>query len=274
MAVVDLVAKGLQEKDIQLNFRDDDLQSTMEKFGWSGSIKQTGGDYLMVVNTNLGGGKTDGVIDQDVQVDVHVAPDGQIENTVTITKTHRGLKTALFSGSNNVDYLRVYVPKGSELISADGFEVPADDLFETFDTPLSVDQDLELHMQELKKDPATGTDIWQEDGKTVFGNWMQTAAGETEVISFTYRVPVTIFAEAKDTGPIGLVKAKLGLPDLGNYSMLVQKQPGVETRATTVNIDFPANFTALWSSEGADLTGMAQTENATDQFFGWVLERD
>lgn len=274
LAVVDLVAKGLQEKDIQLNFRDDDLQATMEKFGWSGSIKQTSGDYLMIVNTNLGGGKTDGVIDQDVQMDVHMNEAGEIENTVTITKTHRGLKTALFSGANNVDYLRVYVPKGSELISADGFEVPADDLFETSDTPLNVDEDLELHMQDLKKDPVTGTDIWQEDGKTVFGNWMQTAPGETEVVTFTYRVPVETFAKDKDTSPLGLVKSKLGLPDLGSYTLLVQKQPGVQNRVTTVKVDFPTNLVPLWSSAGVDSLAPVTATNATDNFFGWVVERE
>lgn len=274
LAVVDLVAKGLQEKDIQLNFRDDELQTTMEKFGWSGSIKQTSGDYLMIVNTNLGGGKTDGVIDQDVQMDVHMNEAGEIENTVTITKTHRGLKTALFSGANNVDYLRVYVPKGSELISADGFEVPADDLFETSDTPLNVDEDLELHMQDLKKDPVTGTDIWQEDGKTVFGNWMQTAPGETEVVTFTYRIPVKVFAKDKDASPLGLVKAKLGLPDLGSYTLLVQKQPGVQSRNTTVRVNFPTGVAPLWSSAGSDILAPVTSTNATDTFFGWVVERE
>lgn len=273
MSVIDLVAKGLQEKDILLNFRDNDLQAEIEGLGWSGSIKQTSGDYLMVVNTNLGGGKTDGVIDQDVHVDVQIKDDGSVENKVTITKTHRGMKTALFSGSNNVDYLRLYVPKGSELITADGFEVPADDLFETSDVPLSVDEDLELHMQDLKKDPSTGTDIWEEDGKTVFGNWMQTASGETEVVTFTYRVPVTLFAQAKAEGALGFAKSTLGIPDLGQYTLLVQKQPGVQSRNTTVSVNFPANLTTLWSSETNDASSQVSTSNATDHYFGWILER-
>lgn len=274
MAVVDLIAKGLKEKDILLNFRDNDLQASIESLGWSGAVKQTSGDYLMVVNTNLGGGKTDGVIDQDVQVDVNIAADGSLENTVTITKTHRGMKTALFSGSNNVDYLRLYVPRGSELLSASGFEIPADELFETPDTPLSVDTDLELHMQDLKKDPVSGTDIWQEDGKTVFGNWMQTASGETQVVTFTYRTPVTVFDQDVDTGALVKTKQLLGLPELGEYTLFVQKQPGVVSRNTHVDVRFPENMSTLWSSTGEISPGEVEISNATDHYFGWVVERN
>lgn len=273
MAVVDLVAKGLAEKDVQLNFRDNDLQADIESLGWSGAIKQTSGDYLMVVNTNLGGGKTDGVIDQAVDVQVDIAESGSVLHTVTITKTHRGMKTALFSGSNNVDYLRLYVPKGSELVSADGFEVPADELFETSDVPLSVDGDLALHMQDLHKDAVSGTDIWEEDGKTVFGNWMQTASGETEVVTFTYRTPLKLFVNEKAEGVMGFARHQLGIPDLGQYTFLVQKQPGVQVRTTDIHVTFPDSVTPLWSSAMNGLSGQVEANNATDTFFGWLVER-
>ncbi len=274
LSVVDLVARGLEDKDIQLNFRDDELQTAVEDFGWSGSIKQTSGDYLMLVNTNLGGGKTDGVIDQDVHVDVQVAEDGTIENTVTITKTHRGLKTALFTGNNNVDYLRLYVPKGSQLIAANGFEIPDDALFEVSDLPLSIDEDLELHLQNLEKDPASGTDIWTEDGKTVFGNWMQTASGETEIVTFTYRLPLSLFTEANPSGWLALAKSKLGLPELGNYTILVQKQSGVQSRETTVDVTLPPSLLPLWSSLGSLERLRFITNNQTDGFAAWLIERN
>lgn len=274
LAVVDLVARGLQEKDIQLNFRDNDLQATMIDFGWSGTVKQTSGDYLMVVDTNLGGGKTDGVIDQKVDVDVSWQPDGSQLNKVTITKTHRGLKTALFSGANNVDYVRLYVPRNSQLITADGFEVPADELFETSDIPLAVDDDLDLHMQNLKKDEATGTDIWEEDGKTVFGNWMQTAPGEVEVVTFTYKVPIALFPVVSEHDVVAYLKTKLNLPESGRYTLLVQKQSGVQTRNTTVQIHLPSHITSLWSTEGAVDQPIVTTTNDTDHFFGWLVQQN
>lgn len=274
LTVIDLVAKGLREKDLQINFRDNELQASMVDLGWSGSLKQTSGDYLMVVDTNLGGGKTDGVIDQAVHVDVSWQPDGSQVNTVTVTKTHRGLKTALFSGSNNVDYLRLYVPRGSQLLAASGFEVPADELFETSDLPLAVDADLDLHMQNLTKDPVSGTDIWEEDGKTVFGNWMQTAPGETEDIIFTYRVPGALFKVESDHDIFSFLRTKLNVPDLGQYTLLVQKQSGVQVRATTVQVNFPADLSTLWSSETAAEAGLVSTTNSSDHFFSWLVQRD
>lgn len=273
LAVIDLVAKGLEQKDIQVHFRDNALQASAQGLGWTGDVKQTSGDYLMVVNTNLGGGKTDGVIDQDVRVDVQVKDNGSVENTVTITKTHRGMKTSLFTGNNNVDYLRVYVPRGSVLLSAQGFEIPADELFETTDLTLAIDEDLELHMQDLQKDPASGTDIWNEDGKTVFGNWMQTASGETEVVTFTYRTPMNVLDQAGHDDWLSGIKAKLGMPVLGHYTLLVQKQSGVENRQTTVNVSIPSQLKTLWGTvgDGASLTTSA--DNQTDAFFGWLFEQ-
>ncbi len=273
LAVVDLVAQGLAEKDIQVNFRDDNLQTAATSLGWSGSLKHTSGDYLMLVNTNLGGGKTDGIIDQDIQVDVSIASDGSVENTVTITKTHRGLKTALFTGSNNVDYLRLYVPEGSQLISADGFEIPDEQLFETTALPLEVDDDLALHMQDLEKHLSSGTDIWVEDGKTVFGNWMQTAPGETEIVHFKYRLPKTIFADPGNQSLVEELKRKLGSPALGSYSMLIQKQAGVQSRQTTVDVTLPPNMVSLWGSTVDASRLRFTTDNAIDGYTAWLIER-
>ncbi|KKR89479.1 MAG: hypothetical protein UU36_C0026G0003 [Candidatus Uhrbacteria bacterium GW2011_GWE2_41_1153] len=169
--------------------QDNKLQSDIKALGWSGSLLQTDGDYLMVVDSNLGGGKTDSVIKQDIDVDVEIQADGSIINTVTITKEHTGLANALFEGINNVDYLRLYVPKGSELLQASGFEIPDESLFKIANAPLATDKDLLLWTSNFTQDPISGTDIWNEQGKTVFGNWMQTKPGETEIVTFTYRLP-------------------------------------------------------------------------------------
>ena len=177
---------------------DNELQSDIETLGWSGSLKQTDGDYLMVVNTNLGGGKTDTVIKQDIEVDVEIAENGSITNTVTITKEHMGLSSALFEGANNVDYIRLYVPQGSELLSASGFEIPDSDLFKTSDIELEADEDMLLWTSDFALDLNSGTDIWTEQGKTVFGNWIQTKPGEIETITFTYQLPFT-FEQTSET---------------------------------------------------------------------------
>lgn len=273
LAVLDLVGKALQEKDAQIFLTDNALQAAIEELGWSGSMKRTSGDYLMVVNTNLGGGKTDAVIEQNITVDVEIAEDGSVVNTVHVSKTHRGLANALFSGRNNVDYLRLYVPEGSVLLSAEGFEIPSSDLFEAPDIALQTDKELQLAMTSITRDAASGTDIWNEKGKTVFGNWMQTAPGETEDVSFTYRLPFTVLPP-QDASLLAKAKAQLGMGQLGAYTLFVQKQPGVTTRSTSVTVVSPETLRAVWSSHEELATGTAVADNSHDVFYRMLFERN
>ncbi len=274
MAMLDVVGQGLHNKDIQVFFNNNELQAAMNGLGWTGAVKNTTGDYLMMVNTNLGGGKTDAVIEQRVEVVADVAADGSVVDKVTITKIHHGLPDAVFTGRNNVDYLRLYVPQGSQLLSADGFEVPDETLFETSDVPLANDEDLTMAMTRVTKDLVTGTDVWEEQGKTVFGNWMQTAPGETQVVHLTYRLPFSVLP-VQTGGLVGFAKAELGLGKLLPYTMLVQKQPGVESRQTAVTLDLPTNLATVWAStEGFGSKEAVQNDNESDQFYRALLSKE
>lgn len=270
LAVMEILADGLESKDVILYFQDNALQSHMESLGWSGSMKQTDGDYLMVVNTNLGGGKTDTVIDQNISVDVHIQEDGSVVNTVKIVKQHRGLKTELFEGVNNVDYVRLYVPRGSQLLSAEGFEIPPEELFKLSELPLDEDPHLALSVTAVSQHGPSKTDVWNEDGKTVFGNWIQTAPGETETVTFTYKLPFTLANSTEDT-ILALAKQHLGLKSLETYTLLLQKQPGVETRSTTIRTHLPNNLQPIISVP--DTTNDVFFTNDRDHFLHMLLER-
>jgi hypothetical protein len=115
----------------------------------------------MVVDTNLGGGKTDGVIEQNIDLSVEIASDGTITNTLTISRTHHGIQGLLFTGVNNVDYLRVYVPKGSVLLASDGFRAPDPALFEIPDENWIIDDDLAYGMATASLHPTSGTTIFR-----------------------------------------------------------------------------------------------------------------
>ncbi len=53
------IENNLQEKHILFYFSDDKMQAQAEKNSWAGRIKDTQYDYLLVVNTNIAGQKTD-----------------------------------------------------------------------------------------------------------------------------------------------------------------------------------------------------------------------
>ncbi len=271
--VIAVVEAGLQERDIQLYFRDNDAQRAMHDLGYDGAIAQTSGDYLMVVNTNIGGGKTDIVIEQNVDVAVEIAESGSIIDTVTVTKTHKGMANALFTGKNNVDYIRIYVPEGSVLLSAEGFEVPPEGLFEAADVSLSPDDDLSLVMSGKTRDAVTGVDIWNEFGKTVFGGWMQTAPGETETVSFSYRIPQVLFEEIEEDSLTTQVRRTLGFEDHDSYSLFVQKQSGVVSRETHVTVQVPSSLGLLWTNVTGEDEYTVPIQHARDHFSGWIFTR-
>jgi hypothetical protein len=273
LQVIAVVEAGMQQRDIQLYFRDNNAQRVMHDLGYDGAIAQTAGDYLMVVNTNIGGGKTDVVIEQDVDVAVDIAASGSIVDTVTITKTHKGMANALFTGKNNVDYIRVYVPEGSVLLSASGFEVPPDALFEESDVALIPDDDLSIVMSDKTYDAVTGVDIWNEFGKTVFGGWMQTAPGETETVTFSYRIPQVLFADIEEDSLKTQLRRTIGFDEHDSYSMFVQKQSGVVSRNTTVTVNAPSSLSLLWTNVRSDDVYTVPMTNIRDNFLGWIFTR-
>jgi len=269
LSVVDYLNTGLSQKHVQLYLDDENLQREIIARGWGGELKWTEGDYLMVVDTNLGGGKTDGVIKQNVDVQVDIAEDGSIINTVTIARTHYGIRGLLFTGVNNVDYLRVYVPKGSELLSATGFEKPDDYLFDRPEDDWVLDDDLTYAALTHSSDPLSHTDITEEHGKTVFGNWVQTQPGTTSTIQFSYRLPITIDALEPQEGFMAAMKSWMGLPQTDQYTLLVQKQPGVLERTTNVTVNVPSTLSTLWSSH--DIAGTT-IDNDSDALLATLFE--
>ncbi len=274
LSIAGLVGEGLAERDVQVYFENHTLQSQMSDLGWTGEQIDTEGDYLMVVNSNIGGGKTDSIITQSLDLDIEILDDGRILHTLTVTKEHRGLRTTLFEGVNNVDYLRVYVPEGAELIEADGFEVPDDALFEDAEVDLVPDEDLALQMSNRETHLSSGTDIWQENGKTVFGNWMQTAPGETEVVRFVYELPWTFSSTVETSSLLTFAKNQLGLKELESYTLYLQKQSGLEDRETTVTLTLPDALNEIWVSETQNGQEAIVVDNDVDAFLHYLIEID
>jgi len=265
LQILDAAQTGLTQKDIQLYFPDEKSQKAAHKLDWTGEIKPTDHDYLMVVNTNLGGGKTDLVIGEKINLEVNVQTDGRIINTLTVTRQHNGLNGAMFTGVNNVNFMRVYVPKGSRLISAAGFSIPDTSLFEKPDEDWESDADVLFGEENTEVDSGSGTMVSEEAGKTVFGNWTQTRPGETSTVTFVYEPP---FSLSEPTGLVQMVKNKIGLSSGLTYSLLTQKQSGLFDRETTVTVNAP-NLKTLWSSEK---NNRAVFNNNTDSFISFVFE--
>ncbi len=155
---------SVTQKHVLLYMFDEKSQSGAESFNLAGRIKDYDGDYLHINDANLGGRKANLYATQEVAQDVKIAGDGSVEKTVTITyKNPQGYDGWL----NSVlpTWTRVYVPKGSTLISSDGF----DDKGETY----------------------------EEHGKTVFSGGFKLRPQGVVKIILKYKLPFKVKGEYK-----------------------------------------------------------------------------
>ncbi len=117
--------KSLTEKHVLFYLFDQKTQEAVKSFGIAGTLKDFNGDYLHINDANLGGRKSNLYVTQEVEQDFSIAKDGSIEKALTITYKNPE-KYDGWLNSVLPNWLRVYVPKGSELISFEGVEDKAD----------------------------------------------------------------------------------------------------------------------------------------------------
>ncbi len=243
------IHESLNEKDIQAYFTDKATEASITSFGWGGHITAThdGQDYLMVVNTNIQGQKSDAEIKQTITHQALVEDDGSVVDTVTITRTHQGDATEKLYGAPNTDYLRVYVPEGSTLLSAGGFTWPDDTSFRAPESWYKKDGFLTEQEKLVSIDSASGTHVINEFNKTSFGNWVITPAGQTSQVQFTYRLPFKVVTKADGDTRNFLVKLISPKAPIADYSLVVQRQSG-SISSFTSQIIFPNDWNPIWKS--------------------------
>lgn len=158
-----LIEKGVdlaRRKHVSVYLFDPDAEALLDSYGIGGRIQDNViGDYLMVVSTNLGGDKTNWFTHKEV---THtLAKEGaRWADTVNIKYTYTTPEGdyALFLKRFR-DWVRVYAPAGSELISTTGSE----------------DGSLNLSDQERNK-------VW-------FSGYIELGPGETKEMTFKYYLP-------------------------------------------------------------------------------------
>jgi len=234
------LATLLNEKHILLYSRHPEIESLIRGAGWAGEVLDVPHDYLSVIHTNINGYKTDGVIQESIVHESRIGSDGRVIDTVAITRKHEGGNTPYeWWNKVNADYMRVYVPKGSRLISADGMtrEFP--------DPPLDYvalgfrhDPDIVKEEEGMSIDETTGTRISTDGEKTVFGNWVYVSPGESVTVRYEYELPFTVALDTRDTEPAA------------SFSVLYQKQSGTEGASLTAKIRYPESLQPVWQTPG------------------------
>lgn len=157
--------ESINQKHLLFYFMDETTQSIAEDFNAAGRIAEYDQDYLHVSDSNFGGAKSDLFIQRDVEQEIEVSG-GTVTKTVTLNYNNPepGSNCNLEAGQlclNGTyrDWVRLYVPLGSELVSVVGSEV----------------------------EEKVGEDL----GKTVFEVFFTMRPQSSSKLVFTYRLPFT-----------------------------------------------------------------------------------
>ncbi len=205
---------GIKEKQVMLYMANEEEQQYLQEVGWSGAVSKTEGDSLLVADANLASLKSDPGVQRTITYGV--APEGdQLIANLQIHYNNQG--TFNWKSTRYRTYVRVYVPEGSELLSAEGY--------------LTNDK---LHGGK----PGTATSE-QEIGKTVFGGFISIEPKEQGTITLRYRLPERI-AERYTQGA---------------YSLIAQKQAGTLAHGFALDIKTSGRLQSHSPSEGAEVKG-------------------
>lgn len=158
-SLFEAVSSSVLEKHVLVYFFDEEAQRGAEGFGIAGTIEDYEGDYLHVNDANLGGRKSNMYVTQEVMQEIDVAEDGTVTKTVTLTYNNPEKQDGWLN-SVLPNWVRVYVPEGSELVDVQG-------------------------LQE-KEDPYT------EHDKTVFAGYFELRPQGVAKIVFTYTLPFKV----------------------------------------------------------------------------------
>ncbi len=241
--LLQIIQDSLTQKQILLYSRSEKAQQEIADFNWGGNVLPSDRDYLTINSANLSGSKTDLYLKQSVNLKSEIAEDGSITNTLAITRTNT---MPDLPNTTNGSFIRVLVPKGSQLVSNLGFDYNTTTLvgFGGY----KIDSDVKEWEKTIVTDLVSGTSIGEEAGKTFFGNWLFVKGGQTKTITLVYKLPF-----------------KLNQTD--HFSLLLQKQPGALPADFYYRLDFPKRKIVWQNFTPTDL----QMDNLN---YNFSLDRD
>ena len=188
--------RSLDEKHLLIHVDDPQAAELLAAAGWDGALRPGDGDFLLVVDSNVGFNKANPHIEQEIVYQVRVEecggePCARPRAELTLRYRHTApvhleecIHAPRYGDSYEemtercyFDYVRVYAPAGSELRESSGFQ------------------------------PGSVETMSGERGTQLFAGFFVIAPGEEREIKLSYDLPSAVVAD-------------------GVYRLRVQKQPG------------------------------------------------
>ncbi|MBI1856460.1 MAG: DUF4012 domain-containing protein, partial [Chloroflexi bacterium] len=245
--------QALQQRHLLLQMDDQDMKAVIERRDWNGAVQSGQGDFLLVMDSNIGFNKTNAVVATSLVYDVDLTDLSAPVGTLFVSHTNNAnpnVPCIQWSQEGQIvgeasypidrcywDYMRVYVPQGARLLSSTPQSVPASWTILNQSVPPRVDK-LEEGLPGLDS----------------FGTLLVVPGGQTVNVSLRFALPVKrILLQSKDQGFI--------------YQLNFKKQPGTLAIPLTLRAHLPANAVLSsaspnWIVDGANI--MIQTDLRED----------
>jgi hypothetical protein len=203
--LAELAQNEMRDKNVMLWFKDPELQSLVGDVHWDGSVtKDWTGDYLMVVDANLGALKTDYYIKRSLDYTVDFTsehPIATMKYTYNHTATHGDWRT-----SDYHTYARTLAPAGSVY---------------------------------LDRVLTGGVTTSKEFDKTVFGYKVDVLIGHNQTIAVKYQLPDSITLDNYKL----LIQKQSGIGNIPVALHLVDKDGKTYDQTATLAKDLKLSFT-------------------------------
>ncbi len=214
--------KSFKERHFLIYLENNAFAATLEKEGWDGSLVKTSGDYLNVVNSNLGGTKANYYVKNTMDYKVSSKTrDGLLRGELTLTYKHTGQSDA-WPGGSYTDYIRVLTQTGSKLTGAKLTYSKADGTSQTTDI-------LEKMV------------IAKVDNYNSFETDFKLEPKDTVILKVEYDVPANLSLTA----------------DNKYYSLYWQKQPGTQDDGVSFSFTPPLGLKITQTSVSGTYTNDA-----------------
>jgi len=202
LKLIKIVIEDLKKKYIQLYFKDEDLQKTIELIGWDGKVDTNWDkDFLMLVDANMGAWKSDYFMKRTVEYTADLSqeiPQATLRITYKHTATEKDWMT-----KNYLTYFQVFTPEESWLDKTENFVDPT-----------------------FKKDL----------GKKSFGAYVDVAIGKEKIVEFSYSLPKEL---ANDY--ILKIQKQIGVNDVPYKVKVIQRDGSEKNYEFVLNSDIILN---------------------------------
>jgi hypothetical protein len=210
--------------------QDDDLEALLRESTWDGALHTGEGDYLMVVDANLGYSKVNPYIAASLGYAVDLRDPQQTQASLTLTYQHNGPRTSdacyhyyrppmltyeMLMQQCYWDYVRVYVPEGTRPLRATPNPVPGELLV----TGKGRSGEAEI--------------LAPEAGKTVLATFFVLPSGQRAETRMIYLLPPDVVQQTEDTL---------------RYHLYIQKQGGKLSVPVQISLYLPPDSNVSHSS--------------------------